>query len=182
MNTKTNTSIKSLTIAGLLTALAIIIPLFGPKLPMPQPFSVTIASHLPVILAMFVSPFTVICAVVGSTIAFFAVLGPIVALRAFSHILFAMTGCYMLKKNYNLILVIAVTALIHALGEVVVVFAFSLFGMAEATVYLLWGVTGGITLLHHCFDFAITLIVYKALTMVPDLVSLTPVNLRSFKA
>lgn len=181
MNTRTNKSIKSLTIAGLLTALAIVIPLFMPKLPVPQPFSVTPASHLAVILSMFVSPFTVVCTVIGSTIAFFAVLGPVVAMRAFSHILFALVGCYMLKKRYNLILTIVVTALLHALGEIIVVYVFSFFGMAEATVYFMWGVTGGITLLHHCFDFAISMIVYKALTIVPGLVDFAPVNLKSFK-
>ncbi len=182
MNTKNKINIKSLTIAGLLTALAIVIPLFMPKLPVPQPFSVTPASHLPVILAMFVSPFTVACAAIGSTIAFFIALGPIVALRAFSHLLFALVGCYMLKKNYNLILIIIVTALLHAAGEVLVVFLFSLFGMSEGTMYFLWGVTGGITLLHHLFDFAITMVVYKALKMAPDLIRLSPVNLNSFKA
>lgn len=181
MNTKASKSIKSLTIAGLLTALAIVIPLFMPKLPVPQPFSVTPASHLAVILSMFVSPFTVVCTVIGSTIAFFAVLGPVVAMRAFSHLLFALVGCYMLKKRYNLILTIIVTAILHALGEVLVVYVFSLFGMADATMYFMWGVTGGITLLHHCFDFAISMIVYKALVMVPGLVELSPVNLKSFK-
>ena len=181
MNTKASKSIKSLTIAGLLTALAIVIPLFMPKLPVPQPFSVTPASHLAVILSMFVNPFTVVCTVIGSTIAFFAVLGPVVAMRAFSHLLFALVGCYMLKKRYNLILTIVVTALLHALGEVLVVYVFSLFGMSDATMYFMWGVTGGITLLHHCFDFAISMIVYKALVMVPGLVELSPVNLKSFK-
>ncbi len=181
MNTKSRQSIKSLTIAGLLTALAIVIPLYMPKLPVPQPFSVTPASHLAVILSMFVNPFTVFCTVIGGTIAFFAVLGPVVAMRAFSHILFALVGCYMLKKRYNLIFTIIVTALLHALGEVLVVYVFSLFGMADATMYFMWGVTGGITLLHHCFDFAISMIVYKALVMVPGLVDLAPVNLKSFK-
>lgn len=182
MNTQKRFDIKSITIAGLLTALAIVIPLFMPKLPVPQPFSVTPASHLPVILAMFVSPFTVVCAVIGSTIAFFVTLGPIVALRAFSHLLFALIGSLLLQKKYNLFLVIFVTALLHALGEVIVVFVFSLFGMADATTYFLWGVTGGITLLHHCFDFALTMIVYRALRSVRGSVTLTPVNLKSWKA
>ncbi|MBE7022141.1 MAG: hypothetical protein E7414_02855 [Ruminococcaceae bacterium] len=182
MKTKATSSIKSITIAGLLTALAIVVPLFMPKLPVPQPFSVTPASHLAVILAMFVSPFTVICTVIGSTIAFFAVLGPVVAMRAFSHIIFALVGCYLIKKRYNLVLIIVVTALLHALGEVAVVFVFSLFGMADAAVYFLWGVTGGITVLHHCFDFVIALVVYKALRMAPGLVELAPVNLKHFKA
>ncbi len=181
MNTQNRSNIKSITIAGLLTALAIVIPLFMPKLPVPQPFSVTPASHLPVILAMFVSPFTVVCTVIGSSIAFFITLGPIVALRAFSHLLFALVGCYLLKRKYNLFLVILATALLHAFGEIIVVLAFSMFGMAEATAYFLWGVTGGITLLHHCFDFFLTMIVYKALQSVHNTVALTPVNIKSLK-
>ncbi len=182
MNSRYSKSIKSITIAGLLTALAIVVPLFMPKLPVPQPFSVTPASHLAVILAMFINPFTVICTVVGSSIAFFAVLGPVVAMRAFSHILFALVGCYLLKKRYNLIFTIVITAILHALGEVVVVSIFALFGMAESTVYFVWGVTGGITMLHHCFDFAIAMVIYKALFAAPGLVTLMPVNLKSFKA
>lgn len=181
MNTQNRSNIKSLTIAGLLTALAIVIPLFMPKLPVPQPFSVTPASHLPVILAMFISPFTVLCTVIGSTIAFFISLGPIVALRAFSHLLFAMVGCFLLKKKYNLFLVLFITAVLHAAGEITVVFVFSLFGMSDATVYFLWGVTGGITFLHHCFDFALTMIVYHALRTVPDTVTLTPIYLKTLR-
>lgn len=115
MKNRASANIRTITIAAMLTALAIVVPLFMPKLPVPQPFSVTPASHLAVILAMFVSPFTVACTVIGSTIAFFAVLGPVVAMRAFSHLLFALVGCLMLQKRYNLILTIAVTAVLHAI-------------------------------------------------------------------
>ncbi len=182
MNTRVSKSIKSLTIAGLLTALAIVVPLFMPKLPVPQPFSVTPASHLAVILAMFVSPFTVICTVIGSTIAFFAILGPVVAMRALSHIIFALLGYYMIKKRYNLFLTLAITAILHGLSEAIVVSIFGFFGMADSTLYFVWGVTGGITVLHHCFDFGIAMIVYKALCMTKGLVSLEPINLNKFKA
>lgn len=182
MSRRTTSNIKSITIAGLLTALAIVVPLFMPKLPVPQPFSVTPASHLAVILAMFVNPFTVICTVIGSTIAFFAVLGPVVAMRAFSHIIFALVGCYLLKKRYNLFLTIIVTAVLHALGEIIVVSIFAGLGMADGTSYFIWGVTGGITVLHHLFDFAISMVVYKALRMTSGLVTLAPVNAKKFKA
>lgn len=182
MNTRISKSIKSLTIAGLLTALAIVIPLFMPKLPVPQPFSVTPASHLAVILAMFVSPFTVVCTVIGSTVAFFVALGPIVAMRAFSHIIFALVGSYMIKKRYNLFLMLVITAILHGLGEVVVVSFFALFGMGNTAMYFIWGVTGGITVLHHLFDFGIAMIVYNALRMAKGLVLLEPINLKKFKA
>ena len=163
MNKKTKLDIKSITVAGLLTALAIVVPLYMPKLPVPQPFSVTPASHLAVILSMFISPFAVICTVIGSTIAFFAILGPVVAMRAFSHILFALVGYYLLKKRYNLFLTILITAILHAVGEVIVVYIFGFFGMAQTTLYFIFGVTGGITCLHHCFDFAIAMVIFKAL-------------------
>lgn len=182
MNTRISKSIKSLTVAGLLTALAIVIPLFMPKLPVPQPFSVTPASHLAVILAMFVSPFAVVCTVLGGTIAFFIELGPVVAMRAFSHIIFTLVGCYMLKKHYNLFFVLVVTTILHGLGEVIVVWIFALFGMSNTATYFIWGITGGITALHHLFDFGIAMIVYKALRATKGLVSLEPINLTKFKA
>ena len=182
MNTRISKSIKALTISGLLTALAIVIPLFMPKLPVPQPFSVTPASHLAVILAMFVSPFTVVCTVLGGTIAFFVALGPVVAMRAFSHIIFTLFGCYMIKKRYNLFLTMVITAVLHGLGEIIVVSVFALFGMSQSTMYFVWGITGGITVLHHFFDFAIAMVVYKALQATKGLVSLEPVNLTKFKA
>ncbi len=182
MNRRKSINIKSVTIAALLTALAVVVPMYMPKLPVPQPFSVTPASHLAVILAMFVSPFTVFCTVIGSTIAFLAVLGPVVAMRAFSHIIFALVGCYLLHKRYNIFLTILLTGILHALGEVVVVSVFAFFGMATSTMYFIWGVTGGITFLHHVFDFIIALIVYKALSKAPDLVELAPINVKRFKA
>ncbi len=180
MNQRSSLNIKTITIAGLLTALAIVVPLFMPKLPVPQPFSVTPASHLAVILSMFISPFTAICTVLGSTIAFFVVLGPVVAMRAFSHLLFALVGYYMLHKRYNIFLTIIVTGILHAIGEVIVVSIFALAGMATSTAYFIWGVTGGITLLHHCFDFAVAMIVYKALSAAKILSC--PVTYKQFKA
>ena len=175
MNNKNRLNVKTMTIAGLLTALAIIIPLFIPKLPVPQPFSVTPASHMPVILSMFFGPAVVLCTIIGSTIGFFLTLGPIVACRAFSHIIFALVGCYMLKKNYNIFLVVVVTMILHAAGEVLVVLMFG-----TTAFNILFGVTGGITCLHHCFDFAITMIIYKALKMAN--VFDGSINVRSLKA
>ncbi len=171
-------NIRTVTITGLLTALAIVAPLFMPKLPVPEPFSVTIASHVAVILAMFVNPFAVVCSVIGSTIAFLNILGPIVAMRAFSHLIFTLVGYFLLKKRYNLILVILITAVLHALGEVLVVALL----MPAATPTFIWGITGGVTVLHHCFDFAIAMVIYKALSVSPNLVPLQKVNLKQFKA
>ena len=176
---QTSNKIRELVMAALLTALAIVIPLFMPKLPVPQPFSVTPASHLAVILSMFISPFTAICTVIGSTIAFFVALGPVVAMRAFSHLLFALLGCYLIKKRYNLFITILLTGILHAIGEIIVVSIFACFGMASGTAQFVWGITGGITFFHHCFDFVLSMVVFFALKSAKLLN--TPITLKKFK-
>lgn len=108
----------------MLTALSILIAWVSYKLPLPQPFSVTIASHVPTIIAMFISPWVALLTVFGSTIGFLISLGPIVALRAASHALFTLCGAYWLKKRANPYLVLAVAAVLHGLGEMVMVLLF----------------------------------------------------------
>ncbi len=97
--TKKNDYIKHIVIAGVLTAFSLIIPLLPFKLPLPQPFSVTFAAHVPTLLAMFFSPWVAVCTVIGSTVGFLISVGPIVAIRAASHIIFALVGAFMLKKE-----------------------------------------------------------------------------------
>jgi niacin transporter len=58
-----------LAFTGLLTALAIVLPLTMPKIYIP-PFSATLASHVPLFIAALISPFTGAAAVVGATIGF----------------------------------------------------------------------------------------------------------------
>ena len=117
-------SVKQTVIAAMLTALSLIIAVASIKLPLPAPFSITIASHVPTIIAMFISPWVAICTVLGSTLGFLISLGPVVALRAASHIFFVLCGTYWLKKNWNAYLVLFLTSLIHALGEAVVSLVF----------------------------------------------------------
>ena len=66
-----NNRIKEMTYAGLLTALAIIIPIqFGfLKIYIP-PFSATLTAHVPMMLSMFISPFAAIVVGIGSTLGF----------------------------------------------------------------------------------------------------------------
>ena len=152
-------STRTLVFGALLTALSFIIPLTFPKLPLPQPFSVTFASHVPTLLAMLINPVMAVFTVLGSTIAFLTALGPIVALRAATHIIFALVGCLMLKKGINMYLTLGLMAIVHALGEVVAVYAFT----PSVEMGFLWGTVFGITVFHHVVDCIITVPVFKAL-------------------
>lgn len=158
-------STKILVLGALLTALSFIIPLTFPKLPLPQPFSVTLASHVPTLLAMLINPIVAFFTVIGSTAAFFLSLGPIVSLRAASHIIFVVVGIILLRKNVNIYVVLAVCAILHGLGEVAAVYFFTPTAdlSAKGGMAFLWGVVGGITVFHHTIDCIITVPIFKAL-------------------
>ena len=93
---------KKITITGLLTALAIIIPQLPLKIVLP-PASFTLASHVPLAIAMFISPISAAFVAIGSTIGFFMSFPTFVAARAATHLLWAVPGSYVLmyilKKN-----------------------------------------------------------------------------------
>ena len=81
-------SVKHIAIAGLLTAIAILIPTMMPiKLVLPAS-TYTLASHVPVFIAMFISPQVAIMVALGSTLGFFMSFPFIVAARAFPHLAF----------------------------------------------------------------------------------------------
>lgn len=117
---------RNLTITALLMALAIMIPIMMPLKVVIPPASYTLASHVPIFLAMFLSRKMAACVVIGSTLGFFVAGFPIViVMRAASHIIFALMGAYYIKHHpgvltgalsfgvFNL-----VCAIIHAIGEV----------------------------------------------------------------
>lgn len=152
--------IKELVLGALLTALALLIPLafggfLGITLP---PFSATVASHVPVMLAMTVSPLVAFIVGAGSAFGFLIKMGPIVGARALMHVVFAVAGAIMIKNGFSLKKTLILTLPIHAFSEALIVipFGFSLYNA---------GVVIGIgTALHHGIDAAITLGVYSLLT------------------
>jgi len=82
---------RNLTITALLMALAIMIPIMMPLKVVIPPASYTLASHVPIFLAMFLSRKMAACVVIGSTLGFFVAGFPIViVMRAASHIIFAL--------------------------------------------------------------------------------------------
>lgn len=173
---KTENTLIKLVIAALLIAIAMIIPLFFPKIII-GPASFTLASHVPVMIALFISPMVGLAVALGSTFGFFIAGFPLViVIRALSHVFFVMAGALLLKNRPELLrtplrltLFGLLLAAIHAVGEVAAVVAFYLVttGSLESIkggfgygVLLLVGVG---TLLHSMVDFGIALFVWRPL-------------------
>jgi hypothetical protein len=173
---KRESPILKLTAAALLTAIGIIIPMFSPlKIVMP-PASFTLASHVAIFLAMFISPGVAAGVAVGTTLGFLLnpVFGPVIVLRAASHLVFVLVGSLYLKKYPQTLastgksqLFSLVIGIIHAVCEVVVVMPFYFGdGMAEGyykegfikSVVLLVGVG---TVVHSMVDFLFSLLILR---------------------
>lgn len=172
---KTENKIKIMTIAGLLCAIGIIIPMFAPKIVL-EPASFTLASHVSVFIAMFISPLVAISVSLLTSLGFLISGTPlVVVLRALTHVLFASLGAYLLKKNNNILLSLKsasifsfIIAVIHAAAEVAIVTFYywgGSMGAYEEKGYLIsvLGLVGLGTLIHSMVDFGIAVIVWKPL-------------------
>lgn len=150
---------KEITIGGLLAALSLIIPLaFGGVLGIViPPFSATLASHVPVMLAMLISPATAVFVGIVSAIGFLIKLGPVIAARAAVHAVFGYVGAKMIQRGYSFPVALAVTLPIHAVLEAIVVMPFG-FDFYKAFV-----VVGVGTMIHHTIDSAIALALFYVL-------------------
>lgn len=156
MGTTMNT--KKFTITALLTALAVIIPfvvVFKVYIP---PFSATLGSHVPMFLSMFLGPWAAVMAGLGSSLGFFLTLGPLIGARAFMHVFVALAGSAMIQRGVSYTKVVAITAPLHGLLEVLVVLPFVTFNA-----YNLFVITGVGTMLHHGVDGVIAYALLKAL-------------------
>lgn len=164
MNKKT----KELALASILTALSVLITYSPLKLVLPF-FTLTLGAHVPTMLAIFVGPWVTVMTVIGSCIGFFLTIPApnsiIVVTRAATHIIFALAGIAMLKKNYNIVLIIAVTAVLHALLEGIAVYILTPIVLEGATAALTAGGIAALgTVLHHIIDTGITAPILIALT------------------
>lgn len=142
---------KQIVQGALLTALSLIIPLmFGGILGVViPPFSATIASHVPVMLSMRVSPLVAGVVGIGSALGFLIQLGPVVAARALMHAPFAVIGAHLYQRGTGFAKVLAITLPIHALAEALIVLPFG-FSLAKAGI-----VVGLGTAIHHAIDSVI---------------------------
>ena len=143
---------------GLLTSLALIIPLsFGGVLGVViPPFSATLASHVPVMLSMTISPQVAFMVAAGSALGFLIKLGPVIGARAAMHIIFAVVGAIMIKRGYSFRRALLATLPVHALSEALIVLPFG-FTLHKAGV-----VVGLGTALHHGADSIIALALYAS--------------------
>lgn len=176
-------SVRNLTISALLIAMGIVIPMVMPRITV-GPASFTLASHVPVFIAMFFSPGVAIAVALGTGFGFFLSATPIIALRALSHLIFAIIGAMYLQKNSELVLTdkkmpllngkfqlfSLVIGLIHTAAELVVVSVFYTMGNMPETYYtqgymysifLLMGVGG---LIHSIVDYNIAYFLANALS------------------
>ncbi|QNK39156.1 hypothetical protein [Caproicibacter fermentans] len=172
-------NIQTMTIAALLCAVGIVIPMTFPKIVI-GPASFTLASHVPIFLAMFISPGVAVAVTLGTTLGFFlSGLPLVITLRALSHIIFVVIGSVMLQKRPAAMIFSAKTFLfglflgvIHAASEVVVVTFFYFGGRLSSAVYssgyvmfalLLIGLGG---LIHSMVDFGISVAAWKPVSRV----------------
>jgi len=186
-------SVKRLTISALLIARGIIIPMVMPRITI-GPASFTLASHVPVFIAMFISPVVAIAVSLGTGFGFFLSATPIIALRALSHLIFAVIGAVILQKhpeilinkegkftllNGKLQLFNVGIGVIHSAAELVVVSVFYTMGNLPGTYYtagfmysifLLMGVGG---LIHSLVDFSIAYFLASTLSKHVDIPTFT---------
>lgn len=152
-------NIKKLTYCALLIALSIIIPLaFGFLKVQIGPFSATLASHVPLFIAMFLGPFAAAMVGLGSAIGFLVSAPAVIAARAFMHTFVGLVGGYLIKKGVPFNKVVIITAPIHASLEALSVIPFGF------TMYKVLMVVGVGTLLHHAVDGIIAFGLVKALS------------------
>ena len=161
-------STKDMVITALLIAFGIIIPTaFGFLRIVAGPFTATLTAHVPIFVAMFLSPASAVFTAIGTTIGFLvAGVDIVVTMRAASHIIFAIVGAYMIKKGRSVILTGIVAAILHALSEIAVVLIFFAFGWTapqENILRVAFYITGIGTILHHTVDYAIAVVLFKAL-------------------
>lgn len=166
---------QQMTRAAMLIALGIVIPMVMPKISIP-PASYTIASHVPVFISMFISPGVAVAVALGTAAGFFMTLPPVIALRALSHLIFAVIGAYYIQRTPNflykrkkLFVFNLMIAFIHAVSESMVV---ALFFMGNpdylnvnyfTAVFLMIGVGGFI---HSIVDFFIAQNLLKRLEFI----------------
>ena len=174
-----NNHILYLTLTALLLALAIMIPMLFPKVLLP-PASYTLASHVPIIIAMFVSPMAAVAVSVGAALGFSITGAPItIVVRAASHLVFAVLGALWLDGKPNppsgkrLAIFSVSLSLVHVICEILVLLPFYFGGQMDANVYesgffyFIVLLIGGGGFIHSMMDFAIAAAIWQPLSKTP---------------
>lgn len=168
-----NTQTKSLAFTAILVAFGILIPMVMPVKIVIGPASYTLASHVPVFMAMFISLPIGLLVAIGTTLGFlFAGFPIVIVLRALMHLLFALVGGIVLKKfpkllekpTLTLIFALGVN-LIHGLAEFGVVYLMTVGPNTEsAYICSMIGLVGFGTLVHGMIDFYLAFFLWNFLS------------------
>lgn len=145
-----------ITQAALLTAIGILVPLLMPIKIIIGPASYTLASHVPIMLAMFISPMIAGIVAIGTAIGFFLAGFPIViVLRAASHLIFAYYGANrLISMNSERFKAFNITInILHAIAEVIVVTAITSLQFDLHYFYTVLLLVGIGTFIHGIIDF-----------------------------
>lgn len=175
---KRNNNLNAMVTSALLCAIGIVIPIISPLKITMEPASFTLASHVAIFIAMFISPTTATFVAIGTATGFLMAGFPIVVvLRAASHIVFALVGALYLKKFPNTInsfkssqVYSFVIGIIHGLCEVLIVIPFY-FGNNMSSGYYAKGfvvsvviLVGVGTMVHSMIDFYLAQAIWKPVT------------------
>lgn len=176
-----------LAMTALLVAIGILIPSTFPKVPLGPAGSFTLASHVAIFLAMFISPFSATAVALGTTVGFLLSGLPFpVVLRALTHVVWAVLGAFWLKKHPNIlyrpvssILYCVVVAIVHAALETAAIMVLFFQGSVTGSGGL-WLVVflpvGVVTLIHSTVDYIISLLVWKPISSLKSVRVITPVR------
>ncbi len=182
----THKKILTMTLSALLIAVGVVIPMISPIKIAIGPMSFTLASHVAIMIGLFVSPNVSIAVALGTTLGFYLAGFPdVVVLRALSHIVWAFVGATYIQKHADLFKSPVKTlgfnffiALIHAIGEMIVVIPFY-YGAGmdiQAFCYMVFGLVGVGTIIHSAVDFIVSLVVWKALSQSTNLCNISNVK------
>ena len=169
--------VKTMTVAALLCAIGIIIPMYSPLKVLIEPASFTVASHVAVMIAMFISPIVGIFVAVGTALGFIANFPPVVVFRALSHIIFITIGALLLKKNNNILLSIKTMvpfavfiSIIHALAEVGASLTYyNLVSPGNIVINNIIYLVGFGTFVHSLVDFSIAYVIWRPVQAVVNI-------------
>ncbi|MGT2884511.1 hypothetical protein ACVRZS_06140 [Streptococcus ferus] len=170
--------VQNLTISALLIAFGIAIPMFMPIKLIIGPASYTLASHVPLFIALFISPAVAVAVALGTTLGFFFAGFPfVIVVRALTQLVFVLIGAYWLQKSPKLLDNAKLTFgfavginLIHALFEFLAVLVLTNAGALSASyVGVLVGLIGLGTLVHGTIDFYLALYCWRFLKRIGSL-------------
>lgn len=177
-----------LTMTALLVAIGILIPAISPvKIPLGPAGSFTLASHVAIFLAMFISPFSATAVALGTTVGFWLAGFPFpIVLRALTHVVWAMLGAMWLKKHPATLyrpgasaVFCIVVAIVHAALETVAIMILFFSGSVVdngglwLTVFLPVGV---VTLIHSSVDYIISILVWRPISSLKSVRAITSVR------